>query len=55
MPVAPLAGAWIEIPILCTFQTQNMVAPLAGAWIEMFQAPNYLQNQQGRSPRGSVD
>ena len=33
--VAPLAGAWIEIPhLLQTYQLQS-VAPLAGAWIEI--------------------
>ena len=34
--VAPLAGAWIEIPF-CLSHTiqQEEVAPLAGAWIEI--------------------
>ena len=35
-PVAPLAGAWIEISILQTADgTILTVAPLAGAWIEI--------------------
>ena len=34
--VAPLAGAWIEIPlILDTSLIHHQVAPLAGAWIEI--------------------
>ena len=33
--VAPLAGAWIEIPALHTFHKGGKVAPLAGAWIEI--------------------
>ena len=34
-PVAPLAGAWIEIGIVSTVKGILNVAPLAGAWIEM--------------------
>ncbi len=35
MHVAPLAGAWIEIPAKYYFLLHIPVAPLAGAWIEM--------------------
>ena len=34
-PVAPLAGAWIEIYYPTTVITADGVAPLAGAWIEI--------------------
>ena len=34
-PVAPLAGAWIEIDTFEIAVGVNNVAPLAGAWIEM--------------------
>ena len=33
--VAPLAGAWIEIYLLCMLSHLDSVAPLAGAWIEI--------------------
>ena len=33
--VAPLAGAWIEIPMCANHLQCKMVAPLAGAWIEI--------------------
>ena len=33
--VAPLAGAWIEIPAKKPSIVSIIVAPLAGAWIEM--------------------
>ena len=33
--VAPLAGAWIEIPTPEAIGVAKAVAPLAGAWIEM--------------------
>ena len=33
--VAPLAGAWIEIPVYEIIGKGIEVAPLAGAWIEM--------------------
>ena len=33
--VAPLAGAWIEIPLPSSTVIVVAVAPLAGAWIEM--------------------
>ena len=35
--VAPLAGAWIEIPIKALTIPLKLVAPLAGAWIEILQ------------------
>ena len=34
-PVAPLAGAWIEIAKIATHGITFFVAPLAGAWIEI--------------------
>ena len=33
--VAPLAGAWIEIPMAIPASAHPVVAPLAGAWIEI--------------------
>ena len=33
--VAPLAGAWIEIPSVLSDPPAIRVAPLAGVWIEM--------------------
>ena len=35
MWVAPLAGAWIEIPQEKNAFWKSFVAPLAGAWIEI--------------------
>ena len=37
-PVAPLAGAWIEIDQVRLGNMTQKVAPLAGAWIEI----NYI-------------
>ena len=34
--VAPLAGAWIEIPGMIDHLSVLTVAPLAGAWIEIY-------------------
>ena len=34
-PVAPFAGAWIEILPICQAFIIQIVAPFAGAWIEM--------------------
>ena len=34
-PVAPLAGAWIEIGVQFHARLFPVVAPLAGAWIEI--------------------
>ena len=53
--VAPLVGAWIEIPNI-VYQRKNIkVAPLVGAWIEMFIAFTSCKNPLSRSSRGSVD
>ena len=55
-PVAPLAGAWIEIKLNpIALATGAIVAPLAGAWIEMIQTAYKKAFSNGRSPRGSVD
>ena len=35
-PVAPLAGAWIEIASISFVPMYLFVAPLAGAWIEIY-------------------
>ena len=35
LPVAPLAGAWIEIAFQEKLKELDSVAPLAGAWIEI--------------------
>ena len=35
IPVAPLAGAWIEITLFERQEEIFRVAPLAGAWIEI--------------------
>ena len=35
IPVAPLAGAWIEMQESAMNRSGGGVAPLAGAWIEM--------------------
>ena len=53
--VAPLVGAWIEIPNAFELNTDNMVAPLVGAWIEISKAGIGQALDYGRSPRGSVD
>ena len=37
-PVAPLAGAWIEMDWWGAWQEEDQVAPLAGAWIEIMSA-----------------
>ena len=34
-PVAPYAGAWIEMYQLALYSNQLLVAPYAGAWIEI--------------------
>ena len=34
-PVAPFAGAWIEIMVALLLSLETIVAPFAGAWIEM--------------------
>ncbi len=53
--VAPLVGAWIEIPILFHFDSVDDVAPLVGAWIEMIQQEFEEAASQSRAPRGRVD
>ena len=35
LTVAPLVGAWIEIPLIPGGWVINYVAPLVGAWIEI--------------------
>ena len=35
LPVAPFAGAWIEITRIYTNAWNTKVAPFAGAWIEI--------------------
>ena len=40
--VAPLAGAWIEIPLSVSKTASKSVAPLAGAWIEIVKLYVYL-------------
>ena len=35
LDVAPLVGAWIEIPISASVLPVVIVAPLVGAWIEI--------------------
>ena len=53
--VAPLAGAWIEIPCGLSLRRLQNVAPLAGAWIEILFSVVSLIDDISRSPRGSVD
>ena len=48
-PVAPLAGAWIEILLWFWLKcTVTFVAPLAGAWIEIMDAIDQI-HQLGKS------
>ena len=54
-PVAPLAGAWIEIFFVRGVFLRGAVAPLAGAWIEIFCNLATIIGISSRSPRGSVD
>ena len=53
--VAPLVGAWIEIPNFTSPLSDTVVAPLVGAWIEMFLRLTSPFSFTRRSPRGSVD
>ena len=53
--VAPLAGAWIEIPHIGCVAYAAIVAPLAGAWIEINKIRTATFRASSRSPRGSVD
>ena len=39
LPVAPFAGAWIEIVSISRIKITAAVAPFAGAWIEMCPYP----------------
>ena len=55
VPVAPLAGAWIEMPKMHRQQTPRQVAPLAGAWIEMVMLRPARFAPCSRTPRGCVD
>ena len=48
-PVAPLAGAWIEIYISSGSTSLILVAPLAGAWIEIY-SPPYISNTDPVAP-----
>ena len=41
--VAPLVGAWIEIPIKTPCSTPAFVAPLVGAWIEIKTHRKYVE------------
>ena len=53
--VAPLVGAWIEIPLLRRVAPWLIVAPLVGAWIEIDLRGFSNLVRQRRSPCGSVD
>ena len=52
--VAPLAGAWVEIPNNHQKPLPLRVAPLAGAWVEITVSEFLRKYQIGRSSRGSV-
>ena len=53
--VAPLVGAWIEIPCKWEQRSGGQVAPLVGAWIEIEKVNCLCRSGTRRSPRGSVD
>ena len=53
--VAPLVGAWIEIPLIIPTGFSTAVAPLVGAWIEIVICGTECSRESRRSPRGSVD
>ena len=53
--VAPLAGAWIEMPGHGGEKVSCLVAPLAGAWIEIQVLLPAGLSALRRSPCGSVD
>ena len=55
MGVAPLAGAWIEMPHPLSVALEIAVAPLAGAWIEMPSIAARFTPARCRPPRGGVD
>ena len=54
-PVAPYAGAWIEILVIPQSSNVLPVAPYAGAWIEIFFWSAIISTGRRRSLRGSVD
>ena len=54
-PVAPLAGARIEIAMAGIIADLYAVAPLAGARIEITPGKLRADGYRGRSPRGSAD
>ena len=51
--VAPLAGAWIEMPVTGDNILDMCVAPLAGAWIEIEAGAPCTPIRNCRSPRGA--
>ena len=53
--VAPLVGAWIEMPVSQIRPDPVCVAPLVGAWIEIYDSAAQPIPELRRSPRGSVD
>ena len=53
--VAPLVGAWIEIPVSAIPSAAATVAPLVGAWIEIQLPRPWFIGLNRRSPCGSVD
>ena len=55
LTVAPLVGAWIEIPRRPLWLFPGGVAPLVGAWIEILRVLDNILAKSRRSPRGSVD
>ena len=54
-PVAPYAGAWIEMNIAHLSTAAVPVAPYAGAWIEIMCVQGLNVDKKRRSLRGSVD
>ena len=51
IPVAPFAGAWIEISVVLSVTSLYIVAPFAGAWIEIGVAEAIMcANASLRSP-----
>ena len=54
-PVAPLAGARIEIIRKASLPEMSRVAPLAGARIEIWKREKLKIWRNSRSPRGSAD
>ena len=54
-PVAPCAGAWIEIIAQKRGTTGATVAPCAGAWIEIYAVGGAVGQRRRRPLRGGVD